>query len=109
MARAGAIGRYQKIFGFKRCMPKTVKDGVGRRICKVTDLVERTAKDFMKKFLSSKDEKSTITLSDLSLVQSIFSDYKNSVISKTSEWEVISDIEARLSSTWWKNAVGKRN
>lgn len=94
--RAGAIDRYQVIFRFKKCMPETVKNEVGYRTCEVTALVEQASKDFMVKFLSSKGEESTINLSDLSLIQSFFSELKTSFSSKTSELEVINDIESVL-------------
>ena len=94
--RAGAIDRYQGIFRFEKCMPETVKNEVGHRMYEVTAPVARASKDFMKKFLSSKGEESTINLSDLSFIQSFFSDLKTSFSSKTSELEVINDIESVL-------------
>ena len=94
--RVGSIDRYQGIFQFKKCMPTTVKNEVDHRVCEVTALVAQASKDFMMKLLSYKGEESTISLSDLSFVQSFFSDLKTSFSSKTSELEVINDIESVL-------------
>ena len=93
---AGAVDRYQGIIQFKKCMPEAVKNEAGHRTCKVTALVEQASKNFMRKFLSSKGKGSTISLSDLPLIQSFFSDLKTSVGSKTSELEVINYIESVL-------------
>ena len=90
----GAIDRYQGIFRFKKYMPETVKNEVGRRMCEVTELIAQALKDFMKEFLSSKDKESTISLSDLSLIQSLFSGLRADFSSKKSELEVINDIES---------------
>lgn len=78
--RAGAIDRYQKIFQFKKCMSETVKNEVENRMCKVTSLVEHASKAFMNFF--SSEEKSTIELSDLSSIESFFSDYRTRFKSK---------------------------
>ena len=92
--RAGAIDRYQKIFQFKKCMPETVKNEVDRRMREVTKLIELVSKDFIVEFYSAKGEESTINLSDLSLIQSLFSEFKIRFRSKTSELEVINNIES---------------
>lgn len=94
--RAGAIDRYQKIFQFKKCMSETVKNEVGRRMCEVTKLVAWVSKDFMREFRSSKEEGSTINLSDLTLLRSFFSNFKARFRSKTSELEVINNMESVL-------------
>ena len=85
LARVGAIDRYQGIFRFKKCMPETVKKEVDHRMYEVTALIAQASKDFMKRFLSTKGEESTISLSDLPFIQSFFSNLKTSVSSKTSE------------------------
>lgn len=94
--RAGAIDRYQRIFQFKKYMSETVKNEVDRRVRKVTELVEQASKDFMKEFRSSREEESTINLSDLSLIQSFFSNYKTCIGSKKSELEIINNMESVL-------------
>lgn len=94
--RAGAIDWYQAIFQFKKCMSETVKNEVGRRVCEVAELIERVSKDFIRKFLSSKGEGSTINLSDLTLIQSFFSEFKARFRFKTSELEVINNMESVL-------------
>ena len=96
LTRVGAIDRYQKDFQFKKCMSETVKGEVSGRMCEVTTLIEQTSKDFMSQFCLSKGNELTITLSDLSLIQSIFSDFKASVSSKTSELEIINSMESVL-------------
>ena len=92
--RAGAIDRYQKIFQFKKCMPETVKNEVGRRMCEVTNLIGLASKDVVGEFHSSKGEGSMINLLDLPLIQSLFSDLKTRFRSKTSELEVINNMES---------------
>ena len=69
---------------------------------------QAASKDFMREFGSSKGEESTITLSDLSLIQSIFSDYKASISSKTSELEVINNMESVLVQHLVENCYRKK-
>lgn len=59
-------------------------------------LVKRASKDFMREFSSFKSAESTISLSDLELIRSFFSDLKTSVMHKTSELKIINNIEAAL-------------
>ena len=106
--RAGAIDRYQEIFQFKKCMSETVKNEVDRRMCDVTKLIERASKDFTSEFLSSKGEGSTINLSDLPLIQSFFSEFKARFKFKTSEREVINNMESVLVQYLVENYGRKR-
>ncbi len=106
--RVGAIDKYQKIFQFKRCMSETVKDEVGHRMCEVTALVERISKDFVREFRSSKGEESMIDLSDLSLIRSFFSNLKARFSSKTSELEVINNMESVLAQYLVENCGRKK-
>lgn len=94
--RAGAIDRYQKRFQFKKCMSETVENEVGQRMREITELIELVSKDFMREFRSSKGEEPTISLSDLSLIRSLFSGFKARSKSKTSELEVINNMESAL-------------
>lgn len=106
--RTGAIDRYQKIFQFKKYMPETVKNEVGRRMCEVTKLIELVSKDFIGQFHSSKGEESTINLSDLLIIRSFFSEFRTKFRSKTSELEVINNMESVLVQYLVEN-YGRRN
>ncbi|MYH04667.1 MAG: hypothetical protein F4140_07380 [Cenarchaeum sp. SB0675_bin_21] len=106
--RVGAIDRYQKTFQFKKCMSATVKIEVGRRMCEVIKLIAQTSKEFIKEFLASKGEESTIGLSDLTLIQSFFSGHKNKYKSKTSELEVINSTESVLARYLVENCDRKK-
>ena len=94
--RIGAIDRYQKIFQFKKCVSKTVENEVNCRMCEVTNLIEQISKGFKRKLYSSKGEGSMINLSDLTLIQSFFSEFRTNFKSKTSELKVIDNMESVL-------------
>ncbi len=94
--RAGAIGKFQQIFQFEKCMPKTVKDEVESRLSEIIKLVEELSKDFIREFRLFKGEQSKIGLSDLTSIQSFFSDLKKNHKIRSSELEIINNIESVL-------------
>ena len=96
LTRVGAIDMYQKMFQFKKCMSETVKIEVGRRMCELIELIAQTSKEFIKEFRAAKGDESTISLSDLTLIQLFFSGRKNKYKFKTSELEFINSTESAL-------------
>lgn len=94
--RSGAIDRYQKIFQFKKYMSKTVKNEVGNRKSEIANLIALVSKNFKSELYSSKVEESMISLSDLKLIQSFFSGFRKKFKSKTSELDIISNMESVL-------------
>ena len=108
LTRTGAIDRYQKILQFKKCMSETVKNEVSRRMCEITNLIEQVSKSFVREFRMSKGEESTISLSDLSFIQSFFSNCKARFKSKKSELEIIINIESVLVQYMMENYGRKK-
>ena len=94
--RVGAIDKSQKIFQFKKYMSVTVKNEISRRLSKITTLIGQVSQNFIDKFRLFKGIKSTTNLSDLSFIQSFFSDLKKSYSVRSSELEIINNIESVL-------------
>lgn len=94
--RVGAIDKFQKILEFKKYISKTVSSEVSHRLSEITTLIEQISKDFINKFRSFKGVKPIIDLSDLSFIQTFFSNLKEDYKLKSSELEIIDNIESVL-------------
>lgn len=95
-SRSGAIDRFQQIFLFEKCMSKTVKTEVENRLSTITSLVEYISKEFITTFRVFKGVKTTIELSDLSFIQSFFSNLKKNYSIRSTELEIINNMESSL-------------
>lgn len=94
--RIGAIDKYQKIFEFKKYMSETVKKEVNNRLSEIIILIEQISKDFINEFYLSKRVKLAIDLSDLTVIQVFFSNLKEKYKLKSSELEIINNMESVL-------------
>lgn len=95
-SRSGAIDRFHQIFPFEKSMSETVKTEVENRLASVTLLIDCISKDFIKSFYIFKDKDPIIDLSDLKFIQSFFSALKKNYSVRSTEMEIINNIESVL-------------
>lgn len=95
-SRSGAIDQFQNIFSFEKCMSETVKNEIEDRIVAVTGFIEQIYNEFTAKFRTFKAEMATIELSDLSFIESFFSRQKDAFPVRSTEREIIENIEHTL-------------
>ena len=95
-SRSGAIDKFQNLFSFEKCMSETVKSEIEKRINAVTLFIGQVSKGFTEEFRVFKAEKAIIELSDLSFVESFFSAQKKEYPVRSTEHEILENVESAL-------------
>lgn len=95
-SKINSIDECEQIYEFERCITKTVKLECQKRFKSVISLIGIISKEFQTQFSIYKATNKTVSMSDLSFVNSFFATQKRQLSGKSTELEILDKMETIL-------------